>query len=453
MRTEEKMKTEEANLSPIEVRKYLDKYSLKGWELEASDTLNVNMAVIIPAIHEFDNVKKLLYSLASNDATYFSRTIIIFAVNNLITSSDEIKKDNYNLISLLRSIIKKEAAGDSLTEEIISSGLRIGLIDASSDGFAFNEKDGGVGLARKTGMDIALRIFDYTSDEKKIVVCLDADCTVERNYITEIYRNFQTRKLSAAAVNFRHDKPDNYEHACAITCYEIFLRYYVLGLKYANSPYAFHTIGSTMACDYQSYIKIEGMNKRKAAEDFYFMEKLAKIVPVEKINSTCIYPSSRGSWRVPFGTGQRVKRHLSKLQNEYLLYSPDSFVILKKWLQLYNTTEAKSSSYYIEEAKKIHTSLSEFLTAQNFESDYSRIVSNSKKPEQLLKQKSGWFDGFRTLKLIHYLRDNGFPPVMMFDALDKIFRLTGADFNSGRNEDIPSLEVQSRYLELLRTIS
>ena len=128
------------------------------------------------------------------------------------------------------------------------------------------------------------------------------------------------------------------EETKAIICYEIFLRYYVLGLSFAKSEYAFHTIGSTMLCTPDAYVKVEGMNKRKAAEDFYFLEKLAKIFPIGEIKSTSIHPSKRGSWRVPFGTGKSVDRYLSNSRDEYLLYNPKSFVILKTWLEVLNDT-------------------------------------------------------------------------------------------------------------------
>lgn len=85
-----------------------------------------------------------------------------------------------------------------------------------------------------------------------------------------------------------------------------------MGLEVSGSPYAFHTIGSTMACDAEMYVKIQGMNKKKAAEDFYFMEKLSKNVKIHKIISAKVYPSSRGSWRVPFGTGRSVTRFFNK---------------------------------------------------------------------------------------------------------------------------------------------
>ena len=82
------------------------------------------------------------------------------------------------------------------------------------------------------------------------------------------------------------------------------------------------------------------------------MEKLAKNYKIEKINSTTVYPSSRSSWRVPFGTGQRVGRFLSNKQNEYLLYDPISFDILKAWLQIFNSEEIKSSNDYLNLQRK-----------------------------------------------------------------------------------------------------
>jgi hypothetical protein len=193
------------------------------------------------------------------------------------------------------------------------------------------------------------------------------------------------------------------------------------------------------------------MNKRKAAEDFYFLEKLAKNVKIEKINTTTVYPSGRGSWRVPFGTGQRVNRFLSRLQNEYTLYNPDSFSILKEWLEIFFTTGKNEIGFYLEEAKEIHPELIRFLYYQNFESDMTNILKNSKTEDQLRVQKSRWFDGFLTLKFIHHLRDNGFPEINMFDALDRLFGFVNIPWIPEREKNgIPGLSVRKDYLEILR---
>ncbi len=429
---------------PISVKIYLSKYAIPNWQLEWNKNNNITHVIVVPAICEFENIQKLLKSISQCDKKFFNETLVIFVVNNSKSSSIEVKIDNFESISFLKNYIDNSKVTD----------IQIGLIDASTEGNELPEKDAGVGLARKIGMDWALQIFNYQSNSKKIITCLDADCKVETNYITEIIDNFNKNNLSVGVVNFAHDLSDNNENTNAIICYEIFLRYYLLGLQSAGSPYAFQSIGSTLCCDFKSYIKSEGMNKKKAAEDFYFMEKLAKNFPVSKINSTTVYPSARGSWRVPFGTGQSVKRFINKTRDEYLLYNPKSFIILKKWLKIFLSTVKYSVDDYISEAKKINECLHDFLNSNNFKNSFGKVLNNSSSETQFQKQKIRWFDGFKTLKLIHYLRDNGFPLTNMFDALDEMLIQFDKNIIYEKNEGgIPDLEIQKEYLNILRKLT
>jgi hypothetical protein len=439
---------------PLKVEKYLQKFGTGKRQLNFIPREKINNAIVIPAISEFENLKRLLNSLCENDPKYFKSSLIIIVINNLESSSREVKADNQKSILLFKQLFQKNNLdNDSLIEKVLTSGLYFAFVDASSNGKELPEKDGGVGLARKIGMDLALTAFDYPSSSKKLIFCLDADCTVDKNYIANIVVNFNSRNLSAAVVNFRHQIEPGNENAEAIICYEIFLRYYVLGLKFANSHYAFHTIGSTIICDYESYIKAGGMNKQKAAEDFYFLEKLAKNINVDKIEDTTVYPSSRKSWRVPFGTGQRVTRFLQKVQNEYLLYNPESFYILKQWLKIFNGEENFNSSEYLYESKKINIELYNFLIEQNFLNDWEKILLNSKTKDQIYKQKIRWFDGFRTLKLIHYLRDKSYPLMNMFDALDEMLKNFDIEPIERNGISIPPVEIQIKYLEALRKLT
>ena len=439
---------------PQKVEKYLNKFGIKNRQLNFHPGEKINNAIVIPAISEFENIKKLLVLLSENDPEYFKSTLVIFVINNLVSSSPEVKGDNQKSLSFLQQLVqKKNLENNSLIGKAMASGLNFAFVDAASKGNELPEKDGGAGLARKVGMDLALSIFDYSSLGKKLLFCLDADCIVEKNYITSIIENFNSRNLSAAVVNFRHQIVPGSETSEAIICYEIFLRYYVLGLKFAVSYYAFHTIGSTIICDYESYIKAGGMNKQKAAEDFYFLEKAAKNVNVERIEDTTVYPSSRKSWRVPFGTGQRVTRFLQKVQNEYLLYNPKSFYILKQWLEIFNSGYDFNTQDYLFKAKNINTELYNFLIEQNFSNDWGKIILNSKTKEQIFKQKILWFDGFRTLKLIHYLRDKSYPLINMFDALDEMLKNFDIKSIERNGISIPPIEIQIQYLEALRKLA
>lgn len=439
------------NNQPKYILKYFTKYGDNSYNLTSRKLEGIKIAVVIPAIKELSNIRELLTSLVDNKGLVLSKTFFLFVVNNLASSNKEIKENNLQTIKMLNRIINK-IPNDDFEMSIVKADLNLAYIDVSTEGNELDEKHGGVSLARKIGMDAALNYFDYTSAGKNILVCLDADCKVDENYLAKIYSDFSNNNLSAGYVNFEHPLPSNIEHRNAIINYEIFLRYYVLGLSYAESPFAFHTIGSTMICDTESYVKVGGMNKKKAAEDFYFMEKLAKNFPINKIEGATIFPSGRGSWRVPFGTGQRVNRFLEHRQNEYLLYSPESFVILKEWLKIYNSNVKFNPYQMIKEAKDISELLAEFLIANNFVADWQKILTNTKTELQLQKQKKMWFDGFKSLKLIHFLRDNGCPPVNMFEAADKLFeKLNIPPIKWEINyAEIPPLDVQIKYLERLR---
>ena len=424
-------------LIPDKISAYLYKRASNIWHIENDIRKYFQYIIVVPAIAESSNLPKFIKSLERNDKLELHNTLLLIVVNNSTLSSEEVKSDNQKTLAYLRKIKSK---------------VNISFIDACSAGKEMDDKNGGVGLARKIGMDLALTKFDYLSINKNIIICTDADCIVDSDYLSEISQEFNRNNFEAAVVNFAHDISCRDEETKAIICYEIFLRYYVLGLKFANTDYAFHTIGSTMLCTPQAYVKVEGMNKRKAAEDFYFLEKLAKVYPIGEIKSTFVHPSKRGSWRVPFGTGRSVDRYLSNTRDEYLLYNPRSFIVLKTWLEVFNDILISDQSALIRISKNIHPALSEFLTSQDFENFINKVLLKNNNTAEIEKQKHFWFDAFRTLKLIHYLRDATYPDKNMFNAIDELLKMMKIENSIKRKSDLPDLKTQKEYLKLLRKI-
>jgi len=157
---------------------------------------------------------------------------------------------------------------------------------------------------------------------------------------------------------------------------------------------------------------------------------------------------------VPFGTGQSVTRFLSKIRDEYLLFDPDVFGILKEWLEIYNSDAISDPQDVLNQAKEIHTELYNFLLQNNYLKQWEKILSNTKSGKQLSHQRKIWFDGFKTLKLIHHLRDTAFPEINMFDALNMLFIKLGINNSIIRNgKEVPELDIQKEYLDLLRNFS
>ncbi|TAL66918.1 MAG: glycosyltransferase, partial [Bacteroidetes bacterium] len=196
----------------------------------------------------------------------------------------------------------------------------------------------GVGLARKTGMDEAVRRFNSIDNPEGIILNLDADCQVEKNYFISVFSEFKKKPDRAAcSICFEHplsgnDFPPNvYKY---ITLYELHLRYYFQGLGYCGFPYVFHTVGSAIAVKALTYIKAGGMNRRQAGEDFYFIQKLVPSGGYFNLNSTTVYPSPRVSIRVPFGTGASIGKLTEENPSTLLTYNILAFKELRIFFEM-----------------------------------------------------------------------------------------------------------------------
>ena len=438
------------------IDKYLTKFDLPKWKVvQRNEHEKFSNVIVIPAISEFENIIRLTDSILLNNLDKINKTLALFVINNKKNDSSEIKTNNFHSIQYLNKLINKS-----------NENLKFGFIDSSTEGNEPPEKDAGAGLARKIGMDSALTLFDYQIKTQKIIISLDADCLITQNYIQEIQQSFINEKINTAVINFEHQLSENSIQNLGILNYEIFLRHYILGLKYANSAFAFHTIGSAFAVDPEIYVKVGGMNKRKGGEDFYFLQKAGKISDVKKIENAKVFPSSRISWRVPFGTGPRIKRFLENQVNEYFVYSTRSFFILKKWNEILNESKnicknVGKDKKLIEEitfdmllkSKSIHHELYNFLISQNFINNWQNILQNSSSEKQLSQNIKNWMDGFRTLKLIHHLRDSAYPNEKMFESVNELFSLSGSktiEFSSNINFDF---EKQMGFLTRLRELT
>jgi len=447
---------------PSLLEDYLEKYSAgKNWNLVAGNIENVSQVVIIPAYAEKEMLFSTLVSLAQNPSSSLEYSLILCVINNKSETPPAQVSNNQTTIEYLDALVRKKVLKKFNSDQriypqllkIADTKLKLGYIDASSKGCEIPKRDGGVGMARKIGMDMALRLLKKSSSEKKLIISLDADTLVQTNYLSTI-KNYFTPKIKTAIVAYEHQMPVDYEGQAAICCYEIFLRYWVLGLKYAKSPWAFHSIGSTIVTSTDSYLKVRGMNKREAGEDFYFLNKLAKIGSIDYIRDTCVFPSARSSSRVPFGTGKRIERFLSGQKQEYLLYNPKIFIVISQWLEFMNNALLIHEDEILAQAHRINPALNSFLVNSGFVDVWSKIRRNAKEEKTFRYQFNDWFDGFKTFKLINYLTKSVYPLIDMFYALPEILSLLGMPgLKINAQTKIPKLEEQLELLQYLRKIT
>ena len=439
---------------------YLNRYGVGlPWKLQAGNLENIEQIVVIPAYAEKDLIFATLASIAANGNASLEKSLILCVINNKATASVDDKDNNTQTLALLNALISKEPfrkfnLADDLhasLQMIADMPLRLGCMDASSPGLEISSRVGGVGMARKIGMDMALRLLT-NSDGPRLILSLDADTLVQPDYLSAVRNVFFAGKSQTGIIAYEHQMPLDKIGQAAICCYEIFLRYWVLGLQYAQSPYAFHSIGSTMVTTADHYLTVRGMNRREAGEDFYFLNKLAKTGPIRRIRETVVYPSARISRRVPFGTGAAVHKIVSGAGSEYRLYDPRVFLILKEWIALMRQSFNRTADQILIMAKDINPGLGLFLVSRGFLSVWPKIRDNVKDQKTYDRQFHNWFDGFETLKLVNYLSKEFYPRIGQYSALKVILEMLDRKYPGGLpDETFSNLEDQLNILSYLRT--
>ena len=351
----------------------VNKYRRKNPAPELKEKKHFRHAVIIPVYNE----------LASFGATEHS-------VRSALAEID----DDIAVIAVINY-----PAGESAEEsEKLLNLIRVGVFPGVIPLY-LPELSGGVGAARKAGMDAFIRTLAFDEMEKSVIFSLDADTLVEKDYFVKVLP--EALKGGAVSIGFSHQKAADREHQRAIDRYEAYLKRYVDKLKEAHSPYAFYTVGSAFAVRCDAYLKSGGMKVREAGEDFYFLQAVAKTCGVRSMEEILVHPSPRISLRVPFGTGQAVAKFL---RGEELNEIPDgAFALLKKVLE--NAVEQKLIS-----AEKFLSFLpvkaAEFFLKEHFAEAWKKILENLPEREGArIAAFNGWFDGLKTLRFLHFSAD------------------------------------------------
>ena len=394
---------------------YLEKHRFCKRQIKISVAREVSIMLVIPCYNE-PELLKTLRSLSECGETSCAVEVLV-VINSGEHDDKKVLEQNQKTFDETIEWIKNHR----------NKNLLFHLIQVKN----LPSKHAGVGLARKIGMDEAVARFEDISKPDGIIVCLDADCTVEKNYLTEIEKHFhQHPKSTGCSIYFEHPiDGNNFEQKIydGIINYELFLRYYNRALNYSNFPYSFHTIGSSMAVRSKVYQKQGGMNRRKAGEDFYFLHKIFPLGNFTELNSTKTIPSPRASDRVPFGTGSAIQKYLATDAQIYLTYNIQTFIDLKMFFE--RVIEFYSSTSHHIIVSSLAPSVKKFLAGNNFEEKLIELRQHSGSEKMFVKRFFNWFDGFMVLKFVHSARDNFYEQIEILDAAKALMKLNGKKFS------------------------
>ncbi|MFT4634052.1 MAG: hypothetical protein ACI96P_001348 [Candidatus Azotimanducaceae bacterium] len=287
-------------------------------------------------------------------------------------------------------------------------------------------RDRGVGLARKIGADLALALISKGTIETDWIHSTDADV-----YLPPDYFDLPRLDIKDAAVihSFQHRFSPKLELASRL--YDIAMHYYVLGLRWAGSRNSHHSIGSTLSISARHYARVRGFPRRNAGEDFYLLNKLAKSGRVSTVGyfdvpsaqaGSVILIDARLSDRAPFGTGVALQTiaGLTAPIAQYLYYDPRIFDELRTFIQQLDEAQQTGQLFNSPMADCFVNSplILRWLTDSGLSQMIVQQRARSAEPRVLQRFLSDWFDGFQTLKFIHYMRDTYYPSRCLNDICD-----------------------------------
>lgn len=303
---------------------------------------------------------------------------MIVVVNNPIQISEEFRKENQRLVS-------------ALVELKSAYSFPIDVLDYTDPGI-----QNGVGEARKIGMNYA--VAKYLHNPKDLIASLDADCSVDLNYVSTLFQ----MKLTGTGFTlfFKHAL----DHEPMIF-YELYLRYLRWGHIVARSPFAYYSIGSSLGTNVQNYTKVGGMISKSATEDFHFLNKLRKLGPIQYWTQTSVMPSTRQSERVTLGTGYFIsqsKGGLDQAISKLMIPHPSDFEKLQIVLSILGQFDGNSSLAEAFEQENLSEIYQDLHQNKAIEKIYS-IFENTTSPMTYQNRLIEVIDALETLRILRGL--------------------------------------------------
>jgi hypothetical protein len=469
------------------VDKYLAQYAEPEAQLLSSPLShlpegNWDYVVTIPACGEDEFLPGALDSINECQVARSNKKVLcIVVLNGNVAREAEFKSSNRKMrdwfCNCCTPINDTLNPDDSCPQSLVAwRDIEILVIDRSQEPWLI-PADQGVGLVRKIGADVALYLITAGKITCPWIHATDADARVPDDYFLRaseppISIDADSLPPSCFIYPYQHipdpdmEQKDHQRYWSALTDYELWLRYYVAGLAWAGSNYAYPSIGSLLAFDALAYARIRGFPKRMAGEDFYFQNKLAKVGAMITLEGHPVNLLTRASTRVPFGTGQGTITidELNSNGQIYTVYHPLVFSFVRGFLNAVRNWFQDAGLNEQEREKKFFSALEEYRPLQKESSEGYRLwledlfaelhlfknlyaaENRSKSLHGANRQFDDWFDGFRTLKLIHRLRDELYGSLPLIEAL----RVSNFLQQPGQCESFQN--TRDGWLESLRSI-
>lgn len=346
------------------------------------------------------------FVLMKNKPVVFFALPVMAELDWITTCLKCIEKQNYSDIQTVICVNQPEwYRNDPLKRSVVEDNMKtlaflkeyktlnIRVIDCASEGRGWTGKKHGVGQARKTVMDYIVSV----AQNNDIIISMDADTTFGDQLAARVAEALSENQSAVAiSLPYYHRLSGNEVLDRAMLHYEIYMRYYLLNLFRIQSPYSFTALGSAMALPVKSYRAVKGIAPKLSGEDFYFLEKLRKYGKIILHCDESVYPGTRYSDRVFFGTGPALIKGKNNDWESYPIYSYKAFDSIAQTYGLF------SDLFHFDIPTPMTGFLEETFRTRNL---WQPIRNNFSDQKKFIKACSEKVDGLRILQFLKKNQD------------------------------------------------
>lgn len=321
--------------------------------------------------------------------------------------------------------------------------FKLHILDRSSPGMGWKKNKGGAGIARRAVMDAA----SHKGGDDCLLVSADADTIFDKSYLEDVIVRFAERQDALALSSpYYHPLSGDDIIDSSMLCYETFMRFYLLNLIRIKSPYAYTALGSAIAMPQKTYRKIKGVPLKNSGEDFYLLQKIAKIGKILLWIPSKVYPATRLSERTAFGTGKALAKDRHTFSDHYPVIHPGIF---DEVYNLYNCFE----KLFIKDVKTpLDDILKELFVENNI---WSKLRDNSNSETTFIKACHQKIDGLRIWQIVRRLAKDDCRFKAFYANTLKFFPQTQAQkviAEQKQNEQIKHLVINNSFRNSLFNI-
>jgi hypothetical protein len=379
------------------IQKYLSRFS-DHKNIQYCFDCTFKNVLVVPLYKEHKNIKNQINNLVKITLNKLP-TLIIYVINQPTTlEQDKLwNKKTHEIIDTCGDLKFKNQEYSIVKNH----NLTILALDEYTQPLGHSK---GVGLARKIGSDTALNLYLENNIDSHFFFSSDGDTLFPDDYFDEKCDDLAVSFISKNYIHDHSELSDSSEIA-AIQAYDWYLRYYVTMMKKIGSNFCFHTIGSSFVVSFPYYANVRGFPQKQAGEDFYLVNKLAKLAEFKTSDLDPIVIKARVSDRVPFGTGPSIKTISRELRDDqpYFIFSPDAFEEIGLVISVAND--------FLLSSEKTIENLGLLENYPRIQKQLERAKLSSRNPQICRKSFFDWFDGFRQRQLLNELSKSSHPMV------------------------------------------